>query len=194
MEGPAATAVVVNFNTPELISNCVKSIRLFYEIPIIVVDGSNKEKHSAMMDMISGLKNLEVHHLERNMCHGPGMQYGIERTKTKYALLMDSDAAMVKKGFVELCVSRMDELSYGAGLVMNLKFDIRYLHPYCALINMNVAAKYPMPINHGAPMIRIMKDIKERRENNLIDIPEIGDFVSHKWKGTRGPGTWPRRW
>lgn len=194
MEGLDTTATIVNFNTPELVANCIGSIRQFYEIPILVVDGSDEEKHKTMMGMISDMKDIEVHHLGKNICHGPGMQYGMERTKTKYALLMDSDAAMAKKGFVELCVGRMDELSYGAGLVMNLKLDIKYLHPYCALINMGVASKYPMPINHGAPMIRIMKDIKDRSQNNLVNVPEINDLVLHKWKGTRGPGTWPRRW
>lgn len=193
MEAPDATAVIVNFNTPELIANCVGSIRQFYEIPILVVDGSNEEKHETMMHLISEIQGVEVHHLNKNICHGPRMKYGMEKAKTKYVLVIDSDAAMKKKGFVELCIGKMDESSYGAGRVMNLKFNIKYLHPYCALINMDVACKYPMPVNHGAPMIRIMKAIKAKEENNIVDIPEISSLVSHKWKGTRGLGTWPRR-
>jgi hypothetical protein len=188
-----ATATIVNFNTPGLLSNCVKSIRQFYEIPIIVIDGSSEEKHQVMRDMIDGTKNLEVCRFEHNIFHGPGLKLGMERTTTRYALLMDSDATMIKKGFLELCAKRMDEYTYGAGLVMELKFGIKYLHPYCCLLNMRVASKYSPPINHGAPMIRIMKEIKEKKENKLVDIFEISNFVHHQWKGTRGQGTWPRR-
>jgi len=193
MDVSSTTAIIVNYNTPELLVSAVKSIRTFYKIPILVVDGSNLAKHEKMMEMIYGM-DVDVHHVGKNLTHGPGLKYGMERISTKYALTMDSDAQIIEKGLLEKCISSMEEDSYGAGTVMNIRPNIKYLHPFCSLIQMSVATKYTLPIGHGAPMIRAMTEIRDcGRQHILKDIGNIGLFVSHKWKGTKGPGTWPTR-
>jgi hypothetical protein len=189
-----ATAVVVNYNTPELLARCVISIRKLYEdLIIIVVDGSSEEKHIEMMGMIEGLDGLDVHKIGKNITHGPGLAHGMAAARTKHVLTMDSDAFFTRRGFLEACLEAMDEKSYGAGVVCEFPTGTPYLHPFCSLINMEVASDYPLPTIHGAPMINTMREIKKRNQNNLINIENINEFVKHQRMGTRGPGTYPHR-
>lgn len=196
MDVDKVTALIVNYNTPKLLSDAVHSIRNFYNVPIMVVDGSEPLKHEQMMEMISDI-DVKVERVSHNITHGPGLKYGMDRIQTQYVMTMDSDAQMVKRGFLETCLSSMDEQSYGAGMVLNgLPWDknAKYLHPFFALMQMSIVRTYNLPIKHGAPMKTTMEQIQSKGIQHILkNIENIREFVRHKWRGTKGPGTFPRR-
>lgn len=179
------TAITVVYNTPRLAASAINSVKQFYpNMPIIVVNGST-DKHD-----YSG-NNVVVYNLEKNIGHGKGIHFGLEKCKTRYALLFDSDTKMKSP-----CLDRMKKLirgKYGVGHVCkindqghNSEEGIKYLHPYFALINVVMYNSWHRSIHHGAPLIKAMKEIHEAgmSERLLVDFP-VSYFVYHKGRGTR---------
>jgi hypothetical protein len=101
--------------------------------------------------------------------------------------------------------------SYGIGDVstigrdgMNIVNGIKYLHPSCALINREIALRYPLPIKHGAPMIRAMEAInglnilqhenwvaEDLKHSYYKDESELKrNFIVHEWRGTVNKMGW----
>lgn len=195
MDFNQVTVLIVNYNTPGLLSDAVHSVRNFYESPIMVVDGSDPAEYEQMKEMISDT-DVRIERVGYNITHGGGLKHGMDKIQTEYVLTMDSDAKMVKGGFLEACLLSMDKESYGAGSVINLSWDqgLNYLHPFFALLQMSVVRMYSPPIIHGAPMIKTMREIRSKGQQHILkNMKDIKDFVFHKRSGTRGKGTYPRR-
>jgi glycosyltransferase involved in cell wall biosynthesis len=203
------TALTVNYNTPELLESLLTSFRKFYSIPYLVVDGSDPVNY-AKIKGFGDRFSVEIHHFNYNIHHGPGMAYGFQMIKSDKILLLDSDVRILKGGFLEDLLSKLRKDSYGIGDVsivnrdgFNVVDGIRYLHPSVALINREIALKYPLPVKHGAPMIRAMEAIK-------LDILQhekwVGDdlvhsyykdeselkrnYIVHEWRGTVNKSGW----
>jgi len=182
--------LVINYNTPDLILNLVKSFRQFYENKILIVDGSDRNLYNEMVDLIKGYDNIEIHHFDFNIHHGRGITYGINKLEAKQILVLDSDVTILNKGFLEDLKKNLPLNAYGIGdcqFVDENGFNVgsrkgaiglkesemteggyRYLHPACMLINRDVALQYEMPIKHGAPMISTMKDIHDKGMSNIL--------------------------
>lgn len=189
------TALSINYNTPDFLERLLISFRQFYDIPFLVVDGSGESNYKKI-DSFTEKYDVEIHHFDYNIHHGPGLAYGIKYLKTEQILLLDSDLIVLHPGFVEDLQEKLKPENYGIGDIQivndkgfNAPSGISYLHPACALINRKVALKYPMPIKHGAPMIEAMKAVDKKllqhepwvtndfRSKNKI-------FIIHDWMGT----------
>jgi hypothetical protein len=199
------TALTINYNTPELLENLLSSFRQFYDIPFMVVDGSD-DMHFALIKYFPEKFKIDLHHFNCNIHHGPGMAYGFTRIKTKQILTLDSDVRILKGGFIEDLQSKLRPDSYGIGSTCIIDRDgiastlgIKYLHPSCALINHAVALKFALPIRHGAPMISTMQDIAAKRldilqheewvASDMIHAFRKEDilnrfYINHEWCGT----------
>jgi hypothetical protein len=200
------TALTVNYNTPELLEILLSSFRQFYNIPHIIVDGSDKENYEKIIGFADKF-NVEIHHFDYNIHHGPGMAWGMNNINSEQILLLDSDVRVLNNGFIEDLQSKLRPESYGIGDVsmvnengINVEQGIRYLHPSCALINREVALRYALPIKHGAPMIEAMKDIHSKGLDILQHEPWVANdlvhsyydkntienktYINHEWSGT----------
>jgi hypothetical protein len=189
------TALSINYNTPDFLERLLISFRQFYDIPFIVVDGSSEPNYKKIIPFIDKY-DVEIHHFDHNIHHGPGLAYGIQYIKTEQILLLDSDLIVLHPGFVEDLQNKLKPDSYGIGDVQiidskgfNTNEGISYLHPACALINRKVALKYPLPTKHGAPMIEAMKVInpsllqhEQWVTNDFRNKDKI--FIIHDWQGT----------
>lgn len=182
--------LTVNYNTPDLIFNLVKSFRQFYNNDIMIVDGSSKELYNEMMNLIKDYNNIEVHHFDYNIHHGPSMAYAFNKIESDQILVLDSDVTILNKGFLEDLKKNLPLDAYGIGdcqFVDEKGFNVgsrkgaiglresemteggyRYLHPAFMLINRNVALQYALPIKHGAPMISTMIDIHDKGMSKLL--------------------------
>lgn len=185
------TAVTVCYNTPELISLAVSSIKKHYpSLEIIIVDGSEKTHPcSKQCDIIkNNYSNVSVIHTYKNIGHGKGLHLGIRKSRSDYILVFDSDIEM-KKSCLDLMVKKMPG-NYGVGQVvkvddkgLNSDSGIDYLHPYFALISRKMYNALPGFKNCGAPAIDTM------RELDKFKIPvcnfDLSSYVLHKERGTR---------
>jgi len=196
------TAIIVSYKTPDLLRSCVESIRRFYPtLQVIIVDGSPPDSecwvycHELMQE-----PNTLVKCVEYNIGHGNGMKMGISMCETEYFLLVDSDVTIDKAGGLEFMIETFQRSSncYGYGFIVEVNergggigdesFEhekiYRYIHPHFALIKKSMYLKYAPIINHGAPMIKSMIDIHEKKEDYIAYWP-VMEWITHHERGTR---------
>ena len=195
------TGITVCQNTRELVERSYNSIRKFHpEIPIIIIDGSNVNDPCAAY--VRGLASdvTIVVSLGYNIGHGRGMCMGIEKAKTPYALMFDSDIEMLKPCLPEM-LAMMEEDTFGVGDIdekSNLnpyvygthspaEGFVRYLHPYFQLMNIENYKKYYPYVHHGGPCCWTMLDIHNQGLSGKIlkQFPAMKEFVKHDFMGTR---------
>jgi glycosyltransferase involved in cell wall biosynthesis len=191
------TAIIVSYNTADILRSCVESIRLEYpKLKIIIIDGSDETNDcftytQTLRDDITLVKNYR-----QNIGHGPGMNLGIGFCKTRYFLLIDSDVIIRRHGIIEYMAILMDgnrDKCFGVGRVVMVNNDggnvdkdgIRYLHPHFALIDKMKYILLPAFINHGAPCINTMTQLETSPHRFFcINVP-FSDFIFHPGRGTR---------
>lgn len=199
--------LTVNYNTPDLLDRMLTGLRKFYDFQIIVVDGSDNEYYHQAIDVINHHNNVEMHHFNHNIHHGPGLAYGIVNIKSKRILTIDTDIEFINGGIVERMDAELKDTSYGIGdvQIVNMKgFNtsgkiipgdlsaIPYLHPAFMLINRSIALLYAPPTKHGAPMIHTMIELHKDNNNILQHADYITHdfrernkvYISHAWRGT----------
>ena len=145
-------------------------------LPLIIVDGS--EKGTRCYEYVKSLSAMEyntVYQLGYNIGHGNGMNYGIQRCTTQYALIFDSDIIMLKNP-VSGMLALMEENTYGVGYIHQIGRDgfdygtyehhlnygpISYLHPYFHLLNIKQYVRFAPYCHHGAPSYKAMISIHD---------------------------------
>ena len=201
--GQNITGITVCSNTKDLIERAYTSVRKFHpEMPIIIIDGSSPKDPCAdyVKSLISNLTT--VISLGYNIGHGKGMCMGIEKAKTKCALIFDSDIKMLKSP-VNQMLEMMEEDTFGVGYIEKktgqdgYEYGINkshknqepmpYLHPYFQLINIKNYRKFHPYVHHGAPCYLTMRDIYKRGLSKKIlkEFLGLGHSAGQgfNWKG-----------
>ena len=190
-------ALTVNYNTPDFLERMLTGFRKFYDIEIIVIDGSDERFYPQIKKIVENYG--ELHHFDFNIHHGPGMAYGFNYLKDDRIMVIDSDVIFYRGGAIERLNAELRNDSYGIGDIQtvddagfNKPVGIKYLHPAFMLVNREVVMRYPMPIKHGAPMIETMKaihaegaDILQHAEYVTNDFRNKNKiYIRHDWMGT----------
>lgn len=208
------TAIVVSYNSKELLEKALFSLRRFYPtLPLIIVDGSNPFHpcQKFVEDLVDPCATKLF--TNYNIGHGRGLCLALKSCTTPYALLFDSDA-VVRKPILEDMLVMMEADTFGVGCLHNVGRDghiftpltahrgqtpIPYLHPFFALIDVQNYQSYAPIVHHGAPLYKTMVDIFDRglSQQVLKQFPGLchcgGELnagngtgpVEHKMKGTR---------
>lgn len=93
--------IIVHFNTPSLLSQCVNSIIAFtkgIKYEIVIVDNASSQG----LDLLSQLgkkKNLTVLRNKENLGFSKGNNEGIKKAKGEYILLLNSDTLLTSNTF-----------------------------------------------------------------------------------------------
>lgn len=186
------TGVVVNYNTPALLTKSIESIRKFYDFPIIAIDGSQNpcEVH------IPNVRKIDVGY---NIGHGLGMDLGIKESQTKYVLTFDTDIEMKSPCLEEMLDKLGDNYSIGkayyipttGGFYKNKPKlfpdtdSVKMVHPSFQIVNKEQYLKYAPYISDGAPTALSYHDLFRRGKQDLmIDFPVL-DYIYHRNAGTR---------
>jgi len=212
------TGVTVCWNTKDLIECAHNSIRRFHpDMPLIVIDGSDPGDTCAAYVRGLASDKTAVVSLGYNIGHGRGMCMGIEKVKTKYALIFDSDIEMLISP-IGAMLTMMEDDTFGVGYIEKTGFDgfeygvhpqhakegwMPYLHPYFQLINIENYRKFHPYVHHGAPCYLTMLDIYKKGLSGKIikEFPGLGhssgqghnwkgeprEYIRHDPMGTRGP-------
>lgn len=198
--------VAVSYNSPELLLGLLSSFRQFYpRNPIHIVDGSEAGPLAKIREVAAGFEGVQLHAMEYNIHHGPGMAWAIQNLGlTGPVLFMDTDIVVLRAGFIEELLAALRPGDYGAGGVAYVNRDgfdieyaygaIAYLHPPCMLCNVEVMREYPMPIKHGAPMVAPMRALHDAGKSDLLrNLPWCANdvlmgtkkvFIDHIGQGT----------
>lgn len=185
------TGITVVHDTKDLIERAYNSIRRFHpDMPIIIIDGSTPSNPCASYVKTLASNMTTVVSLGYNIGHGRGMCMGIDKAKTPFALIFDSDIEMLKSP-VQAMLEMMEEDTFGVGCIEGkTAFDgfewgwpghktdgwMSYLHPFFQLIDIRNYRKFYAYVHHGAPCYLTMLDIHKRGLSNKIlkQFPGLG--------------------
>ena len=152
------TALVVSYKAKDALKTTYESLRKFYNIPVIIIEGS-PDMHPCLLyarSIAYGNRNTTVYEMGYNIGHGRGMNTGICLAKTRYVLIFDSDIE-----FNAPCIEKMLELfddnvvTVGEMYEMGIKgirgINVPYVHPWFHIIDRNMYFQYFPYVHSGAP-------------------------------------------
>lgn len=193
----SVSAVIINFQTPDLTKRAVYSFRKFYPaVPLLLIDNGSSDQSVVSLRELSfeapGTTELIVN--GRNLHHGPAMHQAMTLRSEEYVLFIDSDCEILRGGILELMLEALGSTpgGYAAGkqTFMNRRgFDIPespgaipYLRPICLLVDRRLYLTLPPFMKHGAPCLANMKAAAEQGLR-LCPVP-VDDYVRHLGRGT----------
>lgn len=191
------TAVIINYQTPDLTKHAVESFRAYYpQLSLLLIDNGSKD-HS--FDVLKHYQTqfpsaTQLIRNDRNLFHGPAMHQAMQTVTTDYVFFLDSDCEVIEGGFIEQMVSiaERNDRCYAVGkqVYMNKRgFDVEqsekafpYIRPVCMLIRRAMYFTLSPFSHHGTPCLDNMRNAGTSGYH-LIDFP-IFDYVVHKGRGT----------
>ena len=194
--GEAISAAIVHYHTPDLIRRLVESFRPLYpDIPLLLIDnGSTPATALHLGELLERHGPGELLCNTANLHHGPAMDQSLRRLTSPLVLLLDSDAVVLRGGFLERMRSACEEDAnvYAVGKMTwmdNRGFDLPprsgghpYIRPICMLIRRELYLSLPPFERHGAPCLRNMVAAVERGYR-LVDFP-VQEYLQHEGRGT----------
>ena len=185
--------VIVNYQTPDLLEDAVRSFKGFYpDLNTIVVDnGSQDESRGVIERLSSEYRNLSAELRPDNAGHGPAMHDVIARDEFDFYLFLDSDTITREGGFLEAMLDYYDDPSvYGVGKVA--PFNRRGFYDEARGVPMLIAAymlirsslyqQLPPFKHHGSPVARNFVEAA-RRDLKMVPFP-IEEYIDHLHRGT----------
>lgn len=173
--------ISVNYNTPDLLERLLTSIRLNYDTPIRIIDGSDTEDFKRLAKMVCDkFSGVTLVQLGYNIHHGRGLDYGINTTKFEWVLCIDSDCEILAGMFECFKFTHFFE-----GFCCSTPYTNQYVHPEILLVNVDKYRRNPFKfIKHGEPAIMIMRD---RNMTDRLCMPEeYKKFYIRHGRGTCG--------
>ena len=182
------TAIVVNFNTARLTRRCVKSVQCYYpQMPVVIVD--NASNHMPEIERLNAeCVAPRILKSSINRGHGPGLSAGVAEARTPLMLFLDSDAYLVRAGLIEALEEvRIKHDAYAVGHLMLVgRRKVRYIHPYCSLIDRAKFIRMPKGnlAGQGAPLIQNMTAAGKAGYKVVDALLILSEYVVHDWHGT----------
>ncbi|MBI4547438.1 MAG: glycosyltransferase family 2 protein [Ignavibacteriae bacterium] len=191
------TAVIINFQTPDLTRRAVISFRTHYPtLPLLLIDNGSKDESISMLEEIRQQSPActDVILNSHNLHHGPAMDQALRYLQSPYVLFIDSDCEILKGGYLEsmLNLIQHERKAYAIGkrIYMNKRgFDIAksdeailYIRPIFMLINRELYLTLPPFQRHGTPCLENMRAATEQKLL-LIDFP-VELYIQHRGRGT----------
>nr|WP_315401848.1 methyltransferase domain-containing protein [uncultured Duganella sp.] len=197
--------ISVSYNSAELVEELLRSLRAHYPNPVTIIDGSSAEHAGAIGAVCARFADVEFIHFDYNIHHGPGMAWAFQNLALAGpVLVLDSDVVVLGRGFIESMLEHLGPGMYGVGYTNHVNeggFDVdyeagavRYLHPACMLVNIEVVRQWPMPTRHGAPMTAPMLALHRAGKDDLIagvqwlkedfKVDGVNHYLRHDWQGT----------
>ena len=114
------TVVIINFQTPDLTSQAVRSLRRFYpEVPLLLVDNGSGDGSPRVLEELRQMEPAKTELLLNvtNLHHGPAMDQALRLLETPYVLFLDSDCVVERGGFLKamLDLSAGEPRGYAVG-------------------------------------------------------------------------------
>lgn len=193
----SCTAVVINYQTPDLTTRAIHSLRKYYPgLSLLLIDNGSRDESRKVLETISSGndRHLRVVFNPSNLHHGPAMDWAARTVESSYIAFLDSDCEIRQGGFLEQMVDRLEQSgdNYAIGKLTfmdNRGFDvlestdaIRYVRPICMVLKRGQYLTLPPFRHHGAPCLQNMKEAG-RRGLVLLNFP-VEDFVYHQGRGT----------
>jgi glycosyltransferase involved in cell wall biosynthesis/predicted O-methyltransferase YrrM len=203
---PLLTIISVNFNTKEWIKLLIEKVKEYTRIPyeLIVVDNGSSD---GSVEYLQSQKDVSLIQTGKNLGHGPALDYGFSFIRTKYAIVLDSDAHPIHADWINKLVTPLNNEC----LLSGIHHHRNYAHPACLALELKTFYKYKLTfipnwpkdndinklgkINWDAGEYLSIKILESGKKINLIPVSkrnsgtivgtEYGDIVYHNFYATR---------
>ena len=180
--------VTVHYNTPDLLERLIKSVRLFSDIVIRVIDGSDTESmQKATKAICAGFPDMKLEQHGWNIHHGRGLHHAISTSVEDFTLCTDSEVQLLdgvlgifeyKKALEGFCCEVDNH-----GMNVPQGQGILYLHPELLMVNADWYKSQPHHfIHHGAPAIDLMRHTSNAEKTCIPE--ELKEFYIRGGRGT----------
>lgn len=188
------SAVVIHFQTPDLLTTAVESFRAFYpDVDLLIVDNGSKDGSG---DMVRRLvrrwpRATRAEFLERNIYHGPALHHALQLVDGEYVFVFDSDTVVERGGFIELMAERLDSdpATYAVGRVDHANkrgFLAAHGVPFPRTAYMMIRRSQYLQLqpfhHHGQPTLANFAAARER--GLRVESFPIESYVRHIGRGT----------
>ena len=199
MPTTSVTAVVINFQTPDLTRRAVASLRRWYpELPLLLIDNGSADESPSVLRALAGASPALTTLLcnPRNLHHGPAMDQAMRHLLSDELFFLDSDCVIIAGGILERLHDALhdSDRTYAAGkrIFLNSRgFDVApgprahpYIRPICMLIRRREYLALPPFRRHGAPCLDNMR-AAITAGFQLAHVP-VDHYVQHEGRGTAG--------
>ena len=191
-EAQQVCVVIVNYQTPDLLEDTVRSFKSFYpDVHTVIVDnGSQDTSPEVIRRLCEEYHAIEAAYRSENAGHGPAMHGIIAKDQFEYYFLLDSDTVTKRGGFLEKMFQEYsDDRVYGVGKVLPYNkrgFEDASGVPMLVAAYMLIKSSHYQNLSpfehHGAPVAR---NFYEAWQKGLLmkDFP-IDDYIDHLHRGT----------
>jgi cellulose synthase/poly-beta-1,6-N-acetylglucosamine synthase-like glycosyltransferase len=189
----AVTAVVINFQTPDLLNTAVHSFRKFYpDVQMVIVDNGSKDASRTLIEELRlQHANTAIHYIGKNIFHGPAMHQATQKIKTDFIFFLDTDTETQRGGFLEAMLKNFEEEKnlYAIGRVNHVNkrgFPAEngipiVLTPYM-ILKREVYVALPPFEHHGMPTLKNFS-AAQQHGYTVCNFP-IQEYIVHKGRGT----------
>ncbi len=188
------TGAVVNYQTPDLLDDAVRSFKKFYpDISLIVVENGSEDDSPERVEKLRAAfpGSITVIRNDVNRYHGPAMDQAIRSCGTPFVYVFDSDTRTINGGFLEAMKQIMtdDSRCYAVGkrVTVNKRgFATPGGIPVPVSAYMLISReKYELitPFeHHGLPVLK--NCIEAARKGWRIRSYPVEEYVEHLGRGT----------
>ncbi len=185
------SAAVVNYQTPDLTEEALRSFRRHYpDVELLVIDNGSQDSSPDLIRRLADELTLQTIFLQRNRYHGPAMHIAMSELQTPWVFLLDSDTITEKGGFLEAMLELgASPKVYGAGKVVHVdrrgfRADdgIPVLVSAYMLINRDIYHRLPPFVHHGLPALQNFE--AAHRAGYHLEPFDIERYVRHLGRGT----------
>ncbi len=139
------TIIIVTIKSEKVIDNCINSIDP--EVKKIVIENSNNKIFCH--NLVKKYKNIECHETEKNIGMGPGNNFGIKKSKTRYVMILNPDTILKKNTLEEI---------------------------YKVSRNLDFAILSPISDNKNFPNYRIDEKLEKIKKKNFFEVDSIDGY------------------
>jgi len=187
-------AIVVNFQTPDLLVVAVESFRRFYpKIPLIVVDnGSRDRSRHVVMELEEQWPRVTLPLLlEENVHHGPALHRALQMASQDHIYIFDSDTIAMRGGFLEEMATILEEdpVAYAVGLADSSNKrgfltpgGVPFTRTAYMMIRRSMYLDLPPFVHHGQPTLANFTGAAGR--GYAVRSFPIETYVKHLGRGT----------
>lgn len=169
MKKNALSFIIVNYKTPDITSECIKSIKdnIETKYEIIVVDNSTDNSKEYILSEHNDIKWVQ---LDKNFGYGFAVNRGFENSDSDYIVILNSDI-ILQNDFSEELIKNYELLNAGC-------FGIELIKPDGK--RQNTASSFPNLMTILTNEIKILRIIKKFRRYTL-NFPEKKNIHEVSW-------------
>ena len=140
------TIIIVTIRSQNIIDDCLKSIDP--DIKKIIVENSSNQEFVNYLR--SKYQNIECYLTGKNLGMGPGNNFGIKKSKTRYVMILNPDTVL-----------KSNTLSQIFQISKNLEFSILS----------------PLSDNKDYPNYKVNKELTNNSKSSLFDVDQVDGYA-----------------